>query len=293
MIRHQPHTDHSHRTPFWGVRGLAPLIVGAAAFAAFSFALLLPSTSFAQGDEFDERAVEHFNQGAEYFHEGRYGAALTEFRRAYRLEPNPMIRYNMALAHLRLGNLADALDHSKRLAESGGLPQGETTRNAARVAALTAVFTARDVGEDISTIVTQPDDDDDDRVVVTPDAPSRIGKLGTTGLVGSLLGVGALSFAVVVDYRLGGKIEQYEQAADDRDLQNYQVLRGDIESSTKNGTVALYTGAGLLGAGLTLFAVDFFLRDHSTGELGSVSLQPHVASTEEARSAILLLTGSF
>ena len=97
-----------------------------------------------------EQSREYFEQGAEFFFEERYGRALVMFRRAHRLNPHPMILYNKSLANLRLGNFEEAYRRGVEAGQMPGLPERETVRNDARIAALAIRLTADDVSSQIA-----------------------------------------------------------------------------------------------------------------------------------------------
>lgn len=127
---------------------LGALVVGCLLCATVQSALANEPTP-----EERERAGEHFEDGAEYFFEERYGRALVEFRRAFRLNPHPMIAYNKALANLRLGNLAEAYRRAVQASEMGGLPLDEGVRNDARIRALAVALRAERVAADVQSSI--------------------------------------------------------------------------------------------------------------------------------------------
>ncbi len=288
-----------------------PVIVG-----AFVLCSLLMSASTAAADEPTaeerERAAAHFEDGAEYFFEERYGRALVEFRRAFRLNPHPMIAYNKALANLRLGNIGEAYRRAVEASEMGGLPPDEELRNNARIRALGVVLTAEQVADDVeSAIVDGAQREEIERAQreetagqaeelaqlvgqksgdllaeITGEAPREplvpvrptdddsggLGPVGITGVVMTSVGAGLLGVAGVTNHRLGDKIATYESASDQGDTDEFFRLREDIESSQRNGQIALYAGAGAAAVGVVLVLVDGL--SGSSSERSGLSLTP-------------------
>lgn len=289
--------------------------------------LLVVGVVFAPGaahaDDDGERSREYFEQGAEFFFEGRYGRALVEFRRAYRLNPHPMIRYNKALTHFRLENYEDARDHGQALMESGELPDDESVRNAGRTQALSVMLSTRTVGDDIADArdeeqrrhaereqrhieaadeasrlgrhvghradrMTARLHDADEALASIDEADSDMGALGWTGVGMTGAGAAALTYALVLQLQLNDRIEAYETAADDGDRDQFDTLRTEIETKTRNGQIALYSGAGLAALGTTLWLVG---RSSSSSE-SALSLRPSVGRSAST-TTLLKLHGRF
>jgi len=78
--------------------------------AGLSLACLLAAgTALAQasGEEGGE-AKEHFSKGVLLFDEGKFAAALDEFKKSYDLNPHGMILYNIGMCYLELDDSASA-----------------------------------------------------------------------------------------------------------------------------------------------------------------------------------------
>jgi len=69
--------------------------------------LLAGTTAFAD-------ARQHFMAGQDYYTQGRYEKAIAEFEEAYRLDPRPLLLYNIGQAWEKLGDLVKAVDFLKR-----------------------------------------------------------------------------------------------------------------------------------------------------------------------------------
>ncbi|MDD5307515.1 MAG: tetratricopeptide repeat protein [Deltaproteobacteria bacterium] len=59
-------------------------------------------------------AKQHFLAGNDYYTQGRYQKAVDEFQEAYRLDPRPLLLYNIAQTWEKLGELDKAVDAFKR-----------------------------------------------------------------------------------------------------------------------------------------------------------------------------------
>ncbi|MFP4600552.1 MAG: tetratricopeptide repeat protein [Persicimonas sp.] len=219
-------------------------------------AWMRPSTGFAQDDTSDEAMAEkHFEAGAELFYEAEYSRAIVEFRKAYRYQPDPMILFNVAAAHLRLENYEDARRFAQRADEDGGLPDKIIWRNRAVIAALTVRLRAESVAGDVH---------DERRALAGVGDPgpeprstdgSELGTLGWTG-VGLLgVGVGLTAYATYVEVSLRDDIDAYKRAAE-QDPDEHARLREDIDARQSRGRIALYSGIGLGGLGVGLWLTD-------------------------------------
>jgi len=70
-----------------------------------------------------QSAGSHFERGVALYGEADYRAALTEFKRAYDLAPNPLVLYNIGQSQFQLRNYSAALSSFERyLAEAGQNP---------------------------------------------------------------------------------------------------------------------------------------------------------------------------
>lgn len=211
-----------------------------------------------------QRAQEHFEDGAEYFYEQRYGRALVEFRRAYRLNPHPIITYNMAIAHLRIGNLPEAYSAAVETHRKGGLPESETVRNVGRMRGLGVALEAMEVAESIA----EADEEVVDEPPIVEEDPG-MGAMEWTGIVATALGAGLMAYSGVVNWQLDTQIEAYEQAAAQGDEAEYDRLRSEIDAATMRGRIALYSGAGLAVTGAAMWLLAGAGKgDESSANLG-------------------------
>ena len=78
---------------------------------ALCLLLLAPAVVQAQTDDELTRAIELYENGAQLYEEGQYEEAVLAWEESYRLSGEPLLIFNMANAHERLGNLEQALDY--------------------------------------------------------------------------------------------------------------------------------------------------------------------------------------
>ena len=72
-------------------------------------------------------AKQHFMAGQDYYTQGRYEKAIEEFEEAYRLDPRPLLLFNIAQAHEKMGHLEKAVEYLKRYLESDTETEDRTT----------------------------------------------------------------------------------------------------------------------------------------------------------------------
>lgn len=72
--------------------------------------ILLASALHAQDSSTDEQARMLYNNGRMLFDEERYEDALLAWQEAYALSDRPLLLYNIALAHEKLGNYGEAIE---------------------------------------------------------------------------------------------------------------------------------------------------------------------------------------
>jgi hypothetical protein len=104
------------RTPTGSSRGavLAASVAVAAALVAAPFAA---GTARAQPPDATSQARQHFTRGKELYAGGEYRGAIAEFAAADKLAPSPLLEFNIALCHERLGERAEAVRRYKAYLE--------------------------------------------------------------------------------------------------------------------------------------------------------------------------------
>lgn len=89
------------------------------AFCVASLVGCFTAVSWAQSDPAEEARI-HFKQGVEFYKDGEFEQAATEFHRAYELRPNYKILFNLAQTENELKNYAKALEAYIRYQVEGG-----------------------------------------------------------------------------------------------------------------------------------------------------------------------------
>lgn len=110
-------------TPFALASGIAKRWTGL--LVPFVFALVLATPAGAQSDP--QRAAEIYELGVEAFQSEDFAAAATLFRRAWELDPNALLAFNVARAYERDGNL-EAAEEFYRIAGEDAEAFGITDR---------------------------------------------------------------------------------------------------------------------------------------------------------------------
>lgn len=209
-----------------------------ASIALLASSILFISASAAAQDF--EQVQLHFDNGVRLYEEGKYDAAIDEFQKGYALYPDPVLLYNISMAHGKMGRMDQSLAVAQ-LAHSTGLEDPDRTQNLARISALQASQNSRDIASNAA--------------VARANSPSGADTwLGRTdwrfwagaGAVG--LGVGSLVIGAVVDSGISDTIEAYEAAADAGETATYIRLRNTINDD-QGTAIGLYVVGGLLVAG--------------------------------------------
>ncbi|MFU8804357.1 MAG: hypothetical protein ACNA8W_11150 [Bradymonadaceae bacterium] len=221
----------------------------------------------------EEQARHHFDEGARYFYEGDFSRALVEFRRAYQLQPDPMILYNISLAHSRLGNIKDAFDAGIAASKMEGMPAPAQVRNDARVGALSIALSADSIARSIQNTGGQASsgEPDPDHIYIPPDHDTELSPMGWAGVAGTAAGAGLITWALVLNQKLGPEIEQYKSTESTED---YNERREDIDRRTTTGKIVLYSGAGLMTVGLGLWIYDVIAPSRASSYSFTVNLAP-------------------
>src|SRR5690554_2510925 len=124
------------------------LLITAFCLSVGTAGVIFPSPAAAQESEPTaqelEKAQAHFAKGAQFFSEQRYAEAIVEFLSAYKYKPDPMLQYNISVAHARLGNIEEAYRAALRAdAASDKMPEKAVPVNAARARASERLLRAR------------------------------------------------------------------------------------------------------------------------------------------------------
>lgn len=98
------------RTPTGWTRGA---VLAASMAVAAALVVAPPATARAQQAGATEKAREHYTRGKQLFASGEYRGAIAEFAAADKLAPSPLLEFNIALCHERLGERAEAVRRYK------------------------------------------------------------------------------------------------------------------------------------------------------------------------------------
>jgi len=237
-----------------------------------AFALVVAAPASAQEELSEEeqkkRAARHFEKGGEYFLDEEYERALDEFRTAYEFYENPMILFNAAVAHGRLGEYDEALETARRAANSGGLGSEARVKNRARMAAWRRIRAAHRGSKRVASATGSsgaptasggPSDPGGSGVAARPGV-SRSGilsPLGWAGVAVGAVGSGLLAYSGFVHQNLDGDIQSYRRAAQSGDEQAFEERRSTIRSRQSRGEAALYAGVGAVSVAAGLLVWEF------------------------------------
>lgn len=214
----------------------------------------------------EEQARELAERGSKAFVTKDYAMAVTYFQRAASLDPNPVLLYNLSLAHSRLGNLEDARAAAERAVAMGDEDAPADTRIKLRArlngygVALGGVGLASRLApkaqvEETPEVV-GPEEKMLDQAVGSGASEPAISVLGWSGVGAGVVGVGLLAGAGLVSSGVRADIEAYDEARRVGDIDRAESLEGDVASGQAIGQVLLYSGVGLAAAGVGLLVFD-------------------------------------
>lgn len=272
-------------------RAYSTVLISAFCLGLGAAGVALPGAAAAQDSEPTaeqlDKAQAHFAKGAQYFSEQRYAAAIVEFLSAYKYKPDPMLQYNISVAHARLGNVEEAYRAALRAdAASDKMPDKAVPVNAARIGAWGRVLQARALGEAIRA-GEQPqasaevaEQGDALRELEEPvEAPSAgLSALGWSGIAAGAAGVGLLGYATYVELSLGDDIDAYKSAAEAPTPDAYQSYKDDLATRQSVGLIALYSGAALTALGVGLLSYDLLREDGEERAAVDVAAGAHGAT---------------
>lgn len=213
----------------------------------------------AQQSSDGEKAKAYYDQGVSAFFNKNYSQAITYFQRANALDPDPVVLYNISLAHSKLGNAEDALVASLKAAEMGGLPEDTALKNTARIRGYERIIRARSAADARSAQAAQH------KELKSPGAgapdsasDSAVGALGWVGVGTAGAGAAALFGSGVVSLLLRADIDDYEHFRTSGEYERARAMQDKIDERQFYGKLMLYSGVGLVALGTTLWAVDYF-----------------------------------
>jgi Tetratricopeptide repeat len=104
---------------------------------AVLLALSSSGNALAADDDTKARAKSHYDRGVIEYNLGRFEAAIAELSKAYELDPEPILLFNIAQAHRKLGNSDQAIFFYQRYLASG-LPPARADEVKRRITELEA-----------------------------------------------------------------------------------------------------------------------------------------------------------
>lgn len=224
--------------------------------ATIALCAMAPAEAQAQPSaEQKARADALYNEGAKLFVEKKYPEAILRFKNSHKIDSSPKTLYNIALCYGRLGEFSEAVDFAKSASQAQAASKALQRKALARLKgferALQATRVAKAIESPSIVKVIPPKKGD-----TTPEG-SSFGMLGWSGVGVSVLGVGLMGGALLVNGGLGQEIDDYEEEArNDPNPPRDSARFDEISSSQTTGKVLLFSGAGLAAAGVTLILVD-------------------------------------
>lgn len=200
-----------------------------------------------------ERAKATYLEGAKAFKAKDYATALQLFERAYKLDPSPVLIYNLARVHEEMGNAAESIDHFElylsRVPDSPD--KGDIER---RVRVMKAILDRSKAPPQtpVAEASTEPEAPSDP-IALKPFA------YGSLGVGGALLIAG-----VVYGLKANSAEEDHNAATNGVDKGKFA---DDANQFSTLANVGLIGGGVLLAAGATLWFLD-------GGEEGALTLAP-------------------
>lgn len=185
------------------------------------------------------RARALFAEGDSHFRLREYDQAIARFKEAYRLEPAPLLLFNLAQAYRLAGDCRQAAWFYDRFAHSGA--------DAAAIAAAEAQRTAMR------------------RCVARLDATAAAGRpaarrsaLAWVGVGVGVAGVAAVAGGAGFAYRAGDQAAQRDAACGDADGCTASQARGfdDAGRTASRAAIGLFTAGGvMIAGGVTMYVL--------------------------------------
>ncbi|QDG53700.1 hypothetical protein FIV42_24030 [Persicimonas caeni] len=264
----------------WNGHLLAALVAGMVAGMVVLGSFAAPASAQESGGEqgsagqeaSDEKKAEaYYNKGVDAFFKKKYSLAITYFQRANTLDPDPVVLYNISLAHSKMGNPKEALTAALEAQKMGNLPEDTALKNQFRIVGYRRAIAAREVTEAINPPA-KAEIDPNKVPDKQPQTDEGLSVLGWTGAGTAGLGVAALVGAGVTNFIVAGNLEEYDTAQADGDYGRARGLHQDIQDRQSLGRVMLYSGAGLAAVGGALLAYDLLGGTETAGNAESASV---------------------
>ena len=258
--------------------GRAAVIWVVCAALALSSVPLSGGVALAQDDQ-KEVAVGLYKLAVADFRNGDYQEALRKLKEVYKLDPNPIILYNIGRAYEELGQLADAADYFQQAASDEALPenlQAEigrrlpkvlpalTTRQAFTLSSRTVALSIRQA-EDRQRQVFIDASNDKPEPVETGPKPLMEDPLFWTSVGLGVVGLGLVGGGVAVDLGLSDEIDELKQEETRADRARTLTLQDDIESGQTSAMILYISGGLAVAAGGALLTYTLMERGEVMG----------------------------
>jgi tetratricopeptide (TPR) repeat protein len=209
-------------------------------------------------------AVELFEESERSYREGRFDRAVALLERAYSIDADPILLYNMARAYERMGDAEGALGAYRRYLERA--PDAADREAVERRVAELEAAQAPDrpvVEEPPPPAAPAPDE-----------APARPERLGVRTFLGPLIVSGAGLLTIGAGLVLGGlSTSAHEDAVDDPDFLSAWDSQQTAERLALSANVVLAIGAAMI-VGAAVWAIVTWLLHRRAG--GGASATPGV-----------------
>ena len=199
----------------------------------------LPSSSFAQEGEDDERARQLFQAGDEYYANGRYEDALAAFEEAYSMSPRPLLLFNMANAQERMGQYDEAIESLENY-----LPDADDDERARIETRLTSLRARAERVRNMTTVPEPEPEPEPEEPGIDLAGPVLVGAGGAALVGGVVLALRAASARSDLDSLC---IEQGERRVCSAEAEDAEAR--DFRSSIA-ADVLFVAGAAAVGIGL-------------------------------------------
>lgn len=249
-------------------------------FPGMVLCLLVPVSVFAQEADGDvETAEEYYRQGSEQYDQGEYEEAAESFRNAYRRAAEPVLLYNLALAVWRTGDTPGAIETMEQALDDG--LDGDLAARAemrldgwysAEASRRRAEGVSRDVEEAASVAMLDEESSGDS---------SGVGGLFWAGGAATLIGVGGLVGAAVLNHQVGQRGQQLEEDGELSDDDRRQLI-DTIETKQTMGLSMLIGGAVFAVSGVGMVLLDRRSGAEERAEYRSLQWGIGVSETSKA-----------
>ena len=221
--------------------------------------LFLAGSVAAQGDARKEAAASMYKVAQGEFAEGNYAEALDKLKEVHKLDPNPVILYNIGRCYEELGRLADAAEFFQRAAADETLPEQLYAEVGKRLPKLMPALRRREAGGIVSATVatglTRGEEKALEAYVNTKETVTVPGESGPdpvflwSGVAAAGVGLVVLGVGAVVDSGLGDPIDELKDPATRTNAARTKALQDEIDSGQTLALSLYVAGAAVFVAG--------------------------------------------